>query len=102
MNLFIHYEASLHAEMQPINHHSTVCLYTYRVIPGHRNHVFDPASVFLSNRDLFSKQKRPKEQATGQIPDYGFYLPVSMSQNDPVHYEASCHAEMQSMNPNGI
>ena len=57
---------------------------TYRVIPGHRNHVFDPASVFLSKRDLYSKQKRPKEQETGQISDCDFYVPVSMSQNDLV------------------
>ena len=56
----------------------------YRVIPGHRNHVFDPASVFLCQRELYSKQKRPKGQETGQIPNCSCFLPVSMSWNDPV------------------
>ena len=41
--------------------------FSYMVILGHRNHVFDPASVFLSKRYLYSQQKRPKEQETGQI-----------------------------------
>ena len=48
------------------------------------DHVFDPASVFLSKRDLYSKQKRPEEQKTVQIPDCVFDLPVPISWNDPV------------------
>ena len=60
-------------------------IYIYRVIPGHSNHVFGPASVFLRKIDLYSEHKRPKEQEICQIPDCGFYVPISMSQNDPVH-----------------
>ena len=51
---------------------------------GQRNHVFDSASVFLCKKDLYSKEKRPKQQEIGQIPDCSFYLPVSVSQNEPV------------------
>jgi len=82
---------TLHTILDPSHWHLRVIyiyiysIYIYRVIPGHSNHVFDPASVFLSKRDLYSEHKRPKEQETGQIPDCDFYVPVSMSQNDPVY-----------------
>ena len=70
-----HHTFELHAT------HNNDCI--YRVILGHINHVLDPASLFLSKRDIYSKKKRPQEQETGKFPDCSIYLPDSMSRNDP-------------------
>jgi len=54
-------------------------------------------TYILSKRDLYSKQKRPEEQETGQIPDCSFYLPVSVSQKDSVTRPAAGHPSPASV-----